>query len=112
MMLAVSFTFLTFRRVLASAVKRDQTAPDYKFHDDPYLIPYNSMRKRDFVMAKEGGRKSARYILDKHPELFMNNLVSARVDHRTLQMQQHHTGHCISEPRSVTGLMRLKLFTV
>ena len=77
-MLAVSFTFLTFRRVLASAVKRDQTAPDYKFHDDPYLIPYNSMRKRDFVMAKEGGRKSARYILDKHPELFMNNLVSAR----------------------------------
>ena len=56
-------------------MKRDDTAPDYKFHDDPYLIPYNSMSKRDFLMSKDGGRKAAKYIVNKHPELFLNNLV-------------------------------------
>jgi hypothetical protein len=56
-------------------VKRDLTAADYKFHDDPYLIPYNSVSKRDYIMSKDGGRQAARYILNKHPELFNNNLV-------------------------------------
>ncbi len=66
-------------RVLASAVKRDPTAADYKYHDDPYLIPYNSLTKRDYIMSKEGGRRSARFILNKHPELFINNLVIMEV---------------------------------
>ena len=29
-------------------------------------------------MSKEGGRKAARYILDKHPELFEKNLIEAQ----------------------------------
>jgi hypothetical protein len=69
---------LDFFRVLASAVKRDPTAAHYKYHDDPYLIPYNSMTKRDFIMSKEGGKKAARYVLDHHPELFLNNLIEAQ----------------------------------
>ena len=63
---------------MASAVKRDPTAAHYKYHDDPYLIPYNSMTKRDFIMSKEGGKKAARYVLDHHPKLFVKNLIEAQ----------------------------------
>lgn len=62
-------------RAITAGIARDPTAPDHRFHDDPYLIPYNSLRKRDYIMSKEGGRRSARYILDKHPELFEKNLI-------------------------------------
>jgi len=62
---------------LASTVSRDYTAPDYKFHDDPWLTPYKGNTKRDFALAKEAGRKSARYILNKHPDLFHHNRIYA-----------------------------------
>ena len=65
----------TILRVLASCVGRDNTAPDYKYHDDPFLIPYNSIQKRDFILAKDSGRKAAKYVLQNHPELFENNLI-------------------------------------
>lgn len=65
----------SFQRLLGSNIGRDFTAPDYRYHDDPYLIPYNSIQKRDYMLAKEGGRKAARYIFDKHPELFEKNLI-------------------------------------
>ena len=78
---------------LASTVSRDYTAPDYKaspiilfprclifffqFHDDPWLAPYKTSSKRDYALAKEAGRKSARYILNKHPDLFHHNRIYA-----------------------------------
>ena len=62
-------------RVLATCVGRDKTAPDHKYHDDPFLIPYNSIQKRDYIAAKDGGQRAARYVLDKHPELFEKNLI-------------------------------------
>ena len=65
----------TILRALASCVTRDKTAPDYKYHDDPYLIPYNSMQKRDYILSKDGGRRAARFVLDQHPELFEKNLI-------------------------------------
>ena len=34
--------------------------------------------KRDLIMSKEGGRKAARYILNKHPEIFDKNLIEAQ----------------------------------
>ena len=36
-----------------------------QFHDDPWLTPYKNNTKRDFSLAKEAGRKSARYILNR-----------------------------------------------
>ena len=65
----------TILRVLASCVGRDATAPDYQYHDDPYLIPYDSVSKRSYALAKDSGRRAAKYILDRHPELFENNLI-------------------------------------
>ena len=62
-------------RVIASHVGTDYTAPDYVFHDDPMLTPYNTMSKRDFAQAKVGGKLAARYVFEKHPELFTENLI-------------------------------------
>jgi len=62
---------------LAATVGRDDTAPHYKFHDDPWLTPYKSLAKRDFSLAKEAGRKAARYVLNKHPDLFHHNRIYA-----------------------------------
>ena len=62
-------------KTIASTLQRDTTAPDYPFHDDPFLIPYNVMDKRMFLMSKMGGKEAARFVLDKHPHLFNNNLI-------------------------------------
>lgn len=58
---------------LAATVGRDPTAPHYKYHDDPYLIPTTNINKRAFAMAQESGRKAAKWIKEKHRDLFMVN---------------------------------------
>ena len=45
---------------MASVVGPDPTAPAYQYHDDPYLIPFNSADKEDFLLAKDSGRQAAR----------------------------------------------------
>lgn len=60
---------------MASVVGPDPTAAAYQYHDDPYLIPFNSADKEDFLLAKDSGRQAARFILNRHPELFEKNLI-------------------------------------
>lgn len=57
-------------RALESTIARDSTAPHYKFHDDPYLMPMSNAAKRTFAMAQEAGRKAAHWVRSEHPELF------------------------------------------
>ncbi|KZS11201.1 protein PTCD3 homolog, mitochondrial isoform X1 [Daphnia magna] len=57
---------------LASTVKRDPTAPHFKFHDDPYLIPASNHAKRTYALAQEAGRKAANWIKHEHAELFQH----------------------------------------
>ena len=62
---------------LGGTLGKDCTAPQYKFHDDPWLIPYKTIAKRDFILAKESGRKAARFIMNKHPDFFEQNRIVA-----------------------------------
>jgi len=62
-------------RVITSHVGIDFTSPDYVFQDDPMLTPYTTMSKRDFAQAKVGGKLAARYVFEKHPELFTENQI-------------------------------------
>jgi pentatricopeptide repeat domain-containing protein 3 len=55
---------------LSKTVGHDFTAPHYKFHDDPYLIPTSNMSKRTFAMAQEAGRKAAKWIKQENSKLF------------------------------------------
>ncbi|KAL5286782.1 PTCD3 family protein [Megaselia abdita] len=58
---------------LASTVGRDPTAPHYKYHDDPYMVPNSNMTKRTYAMAQESGRKAAKWIKENNRELFMHS---------------------------------------
>lgn len=55
---------------LSATVGRDPTAPNYKYHDDPYLIPSSNVGKRTYAMAQESGRKAAQWIKEQHRDLF------------------------------------------
>ncbi|GIY13071.1 protein PTCD3 homolog, mitochondrial [Caerostris extrusa] len=60
-------------KALASTVHKDHTASHYKYEDDPHFIPSNNIGKRAFALAKESGRKAARYFLENYPEVFKCN---------------------------------------
>ena len=62
---------------IAGTVGKDLTAPNYRYHDDPWLIPYKIGSKRDYSLAKESGRKSAHFIMSQHPDLFDHNRIEA-----------------------------------
>lgn len=64
-------------RALASTVGTDFTAPHYRYHDDPWTIPYYNNQKKDFSLSKDSGRAAARYILEKHPTFFQHNRIVA-----------------------------------
>lgn len=57
-------------RALSQTVGFDPTAAHFKYHDDPYLIPMSNVGKRSFALALESGRKSAKWIRQKHINLF------------------------------------------
>ncbi|XP_047102645.1 LOW QUALITY PROTEIN: protein PTCD3 homolog, mitochondrial [Schistocerca piceifrons] len=59
-------------RALANTVQQDVTAPHYKYHDDPYFIPMSNVGKRTFALAKESGRKAAKWVRAQHPEFFQH----------------------------------------
>lgn len=55
---------------LARTVGRDNTAPHYKFIDDPFLIPLTGANKFRFALAMESGRRAARWVKQQHSNLF------------------------------------------
>lgn len=57
---------------LASTINRDPTAAHYKYHDDPYLIPTSNFTKRIYALSQESGKKTAMWIRQQHPQLFMH----------------------------------------
>lgn len=67
-------------KALASTVQRDFTAPHYKYHDDPFFIPASNVAKRTYALAKESGRKAAKFFLDKYPDSFLHDPAEPRVE--------------------------------
>lgn len=49
-------------QALEATVGRDPTAPHYKYHDDPYLIPMSNIGKRTFAMAQEAGKHEDKFL--------------------------------------------------
>ena len=55
-------------------MKQDPTAPHYKYHDDPYFIPYANETKRSYALSQESGRKAAQWIRQQHADLFQHRV--------------------------------------
>ncbi|KAL0116506.1 hypothetical protein PUN28_009876 [Cardiocondyla obscurior] len=66
-------------KALESTLSRDNTAPHYKFHDDPYLTPQSNMQKRSFALAKESGRKTAMWVRQEHRDLFQHKVADPEI---------------------------------
>lgn len=60
-------------RALASTVKKDVTAPHYKYMDDPFLIPQSNLNRRAYALSRESGRKAAKYFMDNYPQFFFRD---------------------------------------
>ena len=71
-------------RALSQTVGFDPTAPHFKYHDDPYLTPMSNVGKRTFALAMESGRKSAKWIRQKHYKLFEVGLITINIILRKL----------------------------
>uniref|UniRef100_A0A0C9PNM1 CG4679 protein n=1 Tax=Fopius arisanus TaxID=64838 RepID=A0A0C9PNM1_9HYME len=67
-------------RALERTISRDPTAPKYKYHDDPYLIPYSNHQKRTFALAQESGRKTAMWIRAEHADLFQHRVADPVIE--------------------------------
>lgn len=59
-------------KALSGTVGLDPTAAHFKFHDDPYLMPYSNPTKRTYALSQEAGRKAARWIREQHSDLFQH----------------------------------------
>lgn len=66
------FKKVCFLQALASTIKRDPTAPHFKFHDDPALIPSSNNMKRAYALSQEAGRSAAKWIKQEHSDLFLH----------------------------------------
>lgn len=65
---------------MARTQKRDPTGPQYKYHDDPYLIPYSNSNKRSYALSLEAGRKAAHWILHEHADLFNHSVADPHIE--------------------------------
>lgn len=65
---------------LEKTIARDPTAPKFKYHDDPYLIPYSNSQKRAYALSQESGRKTAMWIRKTHDNLFQHRVADPVID--------------------------------
>nr|XP_020651719.1 pentatricopeptide repeat domain-containing protein 3, mitochondrial [Pogona vitticeps] len=70
---------LAVLQALASTVKRDITAANYMFQDDPFLIPRNIREYRLYSLSKESGKNAAKYVVDTHPEYFQRDIAEPHI---------------------------------
>lgn len=67
-------------KALASTVKHVPGIPDSWLQDDVYLLPIRPSDRRMYILSKLSGQKTAKYILNKYPELFFRDDSEPKVD--------------------------------
>jgi len=108
-------------KALSDTVKQDYTAPHFKYHDDPFLIPTSNMAKRMYALSQESGRKAAQWVRQEHAELFQHKVADpyieafspraiydekSEVDESTLQ--KVIAQHLVSDALTIYGLLEEK----
>mgnify|MGYP001005072986 CR=1 FL=1 len=67
-------------RALASTVKHIPELPESSLLDDPFLLPLKFSDKRRYILAKLNGVQAAKFILNKHPELFYRDDAEPKIE--------------------------------
>ncbi|CAD5122417.1 DgyrCDS10845 [Dimorphilus gyrociliatus] len=89
---------LSLLKALASTVKKDYHGPEYKYIDDPYLIPHGSQDKKAFSLATASGKKAARYVLEINSKNFIYNPTEPKLEIFDYQLPT------VFEPNTIEGL--------
>ncbi|TRY91170.1 hypothetical protein DNTS_006100 [Danionella cerebrum] len=66
-------------QALAGTVKRDVTAYDYRFQDDPILSPSGSLDVKILTLAEESGRNVAKYFISTYPKYFQTDYAEPHI---------------------------------
>ncbi|XP_063045868.1 small ribosomal subunit protein mS39 [Engraulis encrasicolus] len=66
-------------QALTATVKRDHTASNYMFQDDPYLIPRTSGEYKLYSLSQESGRAAAKYFIDTYPKFFQKDFAEPHI---------------------------------
>ncbi|XP_062381442.1 small ribosomal subunit protein mS39 [Sardina pilchardus] len=66
-------------QALAATVKRDPTAANYMFQDDPYLIPRTSGEFKLYSLSQESGKTAARYFINSNPKFFQKDFAEPHI---------------------------------
>lgn len=67
-------------KALASTIKYIPKEPEPLLHDDPYLLPTKQTNKRYYMLSRLSGKKTAKYLLNKHPELFFRDDAEPKIE--------------------------------
>lgn len=67
-------------KALASTVKYVPTNPGPNLQDDPYLLPIRPFERKLYEASYISGIKTARYLFDKHPDLFFRDDAEPKID--------------------------------
>jgi pentatricopeptide repeat domain-containing protein 3 len=66
-------------KALASTVKHVPSEPDQLLQDDPYLLPIRPALRNIYSLSRLSGKNAAKFILNKHPELFHRDISEPKV---------------------------------
>lgn len=66
-------------KALASTVKYVPSEPDQLLQDDPYLLPIRPRDRNFYSLSKLSGKSTAKYLLNKHPEIFFRDDAEPKV---------------------------------
>lgn len=100
-------------KALASTIKHIPNKPEQSFQDDPYLIPARPADRRLFMLAKLNGQKTAKFILNKNPELFFRDDAEPKVDaflpreefNSEMEFAEEDIKWCIENNDAVNGVI-------
>lgn len=103
-------------KALASTVKHIPGIPDPWLQDDVYLLPVRPNDRRIFILSKLNGQKTAKYILNKNPELFFRDDSEPKVDaflpseefNQNMDLNEEDIKWCIENSDAPNGIIAYK----
>lgn len=103
-------------KALASTVRHIPGEPDAVLQDDPFLLPVKPADRTIYTLSKLTGRSTAKFLLNKHPELFFRDDAEPKIDaflppeefRADMEFTEDDIKWCIEHNDPVNGLIAYK----
>lgn len=103
-------------KALSSTVKHVPGQPKFSHPDDPYLLPARPTEEKLFTLSRLSGIKTAQFIFNKHPELFLSDDSEPKVESFTapeefrpnMNFTEDDIIWCLKNNDSINGIIAYK----